>query len=94
MDGCCHFLMDSGWLLLFPRGVWMVAVVSSICSFFGNTRLSYCMPSVVLQHTQQQQNEQPSNQFVWNPLTMMSVGQESVEHKESPKRLFQKSRHS
>ena len=28
LDGCCYFLMDSGWLLLFPNGPWMVAVTS------------------------------------------------------------------
>ena len=26
--GCCLFLMGSGWLLLFPDGLWMVAVYS------------------------------------------------------------------
>ena len=26
LDGCCYFLMASGWLLLFPDGLWMVTV--------------------------------------------------------------------
>ena len=24
---CCHFLRPFGWLLLFPRDFWMVAVI-------------------------------------------------------------------
>ena len=28
LHGCCYFLMGSGWLLLFPDGLWMVAVNS------------------------------------------------------------------
>ena len=28
LDGCCYFLMGSGWLLLFPGGLWMVASCS------------------------------------------------------------------
>ena len=28
LDGCCYFLVGSGWLLLFPGGLWMVAVIS------------------------------------------------------------------
>ena len=27
LDGCCYFLMASGWLLLLPDGLWMVAVI-------------------------------------------------------------------
>ena len=28
LDGCCSFLVASGWLLFFPGGLWMVAVLS------------------------------------------------------------------
>ena len=28
LDGCCYFRVYSGWLLLFPGGLWMVAVIS------------------------------------------------------------------
>ena len=28
LDGCCSFLVASGWLLFFPGGLWMVAVIS------------------------------------------------------------------
>ena len=28
LDGCCLFLMGSGWLLFIPDGLWMVAVIS------------------------------------------------------------------
>ena len=27
-DGDCYFLVGSGWLLLFPGGLWMVTVIS------------------------------------------------------------------
>ena len=27
-DGCSYFLVRSGWLLLFPGEIWMVAVTS------------------------------------------------------------------
>ena len=30
LDGCCYFLMHSGWLLLFPRALSMVAVIVAI----------------------------------------------------------------
>ena len=30
LDGCCCFFVGSGWLPLFPGGLWMVAVVSSV----------------------------------------------------------------
>ena len=26
LDGCCHFLEPFGWLMLFPRSLWIVAV--------------------------------------------------------------------
>ena len=26
LDGCCHFLEPFGWLLLFCRAFWMVAI--------------------------------------------------------------------
>ena len=40
LDGCCYFLVGSGWLLLF-RGLWMVAVISwwaldGCCYFVGS----------------------------------------------------------
>ena len=28
LDGCCYFLMGSGWLLLFLDGLWMAIVIS------------------------------------------------------------------
>ena len=28
LDGCCYFLVASGWLLIFPDGLWMVAFIS------------------------------------------------------------------
>ena len=28
LDGCCYFLVGSGWLLLFPGGLWMVPAIS------------------------------------------------------------------
>ena len=28
LDGCCSFLVGSGWSLLFSGGLWMDAVVS------------------------------------------------------------------
>ena len=28
LHGCCYFLVGSGWFLLFPGGLWMVAVIS------------------------------------------------------------------
>ena len=27
VDGCCYFLAASGWLLIFPDWLWMVAVI-------------------------------------------------------------------
>ena len=28
LDGCCYFPEGSGWLLLFPGGLWMVVIIS------------------------------------------------------------------
>jgi hypothetical protein len=28
LDGCCYFLVGSGWPLIFPGRLWMVAVIS------------------------------------------------------------------
>ena len=37
-DGCCYFLVESGLLLYFPAGLWLVAVISwrpvDGCCFF------------------------------------------------------------
>ena len=28
LNGCCHSVVHSGWLLLFPGALWMVVVIS------------------------------------------------------------------
>ena len=32
LQGCCHFLVSSGGLLLFPGGLWRVAVPDIMCT--------------------------------------------------------------
>ena len=47
LDGCCYFLVGSGWLLLFPGGLWMVAVISwwAVADHLSIAQPARCTPT-------------------------------------------------